>query len=454
MVVKNGRLIGFYEFLNRMSKSTLTVKAFTCILTTYAVLFCGYVSAQNVKLSELDQQLTLLESKRTQSPPFVAESLKEVSPLIKDMSVEQKYRFRLLQAHSYAMSDNLEAGIKLLVGEVSKPFVLDLAKYRTRMMSLLANIYAADNNYVEAIQTLQHLFPLLSDANDIISEVHGYTLAVELFGELGMPNEALIYANIIYKQFDQIKSPRYQCFTALDYAASIEGVYGEVVEKWSEIDALYQDAFEFCTLANEGLMIAEIALGQARMLIKRKQYVEAWELTQHGLALSSSIPYRPNIAKAHLLLAKIALYQQQPQSQLEHLDKALALSLTIENSRLLSEVYQSLAKLHEALGHTDKALAYLKGYQTHHTKILGETQRQIIALEVSTLGNLAKVRQIDELNKELNAVKAELTAAEYDHQRLMLMMSCLVTLILFTTCMVLLKRSNGADRQVFKGLKS
>ena len=75
---------------------------------------------------------------------------------------------------------------------------------------------------------------------------------------------------------------------------------------------------------------------------------------------------------------------------------------------------------------------------------------------IPTLGNLAKVRQIDELNKELNAVKAELTGAEYDHQRLMLllMISCLVTLILFATCMLLLKRRNGSDRQVFKGLKS
>lgn len=331
-----------------------------------------------------------------------------------------------------------------MVEQVSKPFTLSLIKYRTRMLSLLANIYAAGNYYTEAIQTLQVLLPLLRDANDIISEVHGYTLAIELFGELDMPNEALKYANIIYNKFDQIRLPRDQCFTALDYATSIEEVYGSVPEKWSDIDVLYQDALEFCKLASEGLMLAEISLGQARMFIKREKYTQARELAQYGLGLSSSIPYRQYIVKAHLLLAKIALYQQQSQIRLEQLNKALALSLTIDNSRLLSETYQLLAELHESLGHTDKALTYLKLYQVHYAKKFGVRQSNLIAFETAKLGDIVKTRQMERLSQDFYTVKAELKKSKRDHERMMtlLISGCLVMLTLFISCTLLLKRRN------------
>ncbi|NRD73280.1 GGDEF domain-containing protein [Shewanella sp. VB17] len=443
MVVKNGRLIGFYEFLNRMSKSTLTVKTFTCILMTYAVLFCGYVSAENVKLSELDQQLTLLESKRTQSLAFVADSLQEIKPLVNQMSAEQTYRYTLLQAHSYSMLGQSSEAISLLKQQITSSFSERLLYYKVRSVSLLANIYSYYNYFEDALKTLHLLLPLLNEINDIDTEVMGYGVVIDLFGQLNMPDESLKYAKIMYQNFNKIRSPRRKCFVAFKYAISIDGVYDLDVDKWLEVEALYQDAFDICKKNDEKIGMVGALTGRVNILLKRKEYDKAKKLTKYALGLASAIPYQYSISKSHLLLAQIAMGEGNAVLSIEEFNQSLDFALSLNDSKLFTEIYQPLAELHESLGNTDKALKYLKLYQIHYTKILGESQNHIIAFETTKLDYIEKERQIRYLNKdrELYSAKAELTESQRNNERMLFLFICggLIVLTVFAISMTLQK---------------
>ncbi|NRD73282.1 GGDEF domain-containing protein [Shewanella sp. VB17] len=442
----NGQLTHIFNLkcnaiFNGIMQRIATVKALTWFFTIYVALSCGYVSAHTFELSELDEQLSLLESKRTQSLQFVSDSLKELKPLANKMSAEQKYRYTLLLAHSKIMLGQQNEAFLLLKQQVISPFPTELMHYKARSLSLLSNGYAHYNHFADALNILHQLLTLLSEIDDIESEMEVYRIAIEIFAEMNMGTEALKYANLLYKKLDRLSSPRDQCFAMYIYADSIDNVYGLDTGKWEEIKGLYQKSFDICQLTKENMMMGAAVLAQSKIWIKRKQFVKAKELAQYGLSLASLVPYQYSMAEAHIILAQVAMGERELQLGVEELNKALDIALTLNVSTLLSKVYQPLAQLYEALGDTDKALAYLKLYQTHHSTILGETQGKIIAFEVAKLSILVDEHQIEALHKDLDVVKVELTKSQDDHQRLMLlfMISSLVALILFVGY-ILLKR--------------
>ncbi|ACA85814.1 GGDEF domain-containing protein [Shewanella woodyi] len=413
-------------------------------LFLYVINFSGGVVAESFDEASLNDKLVTLELKRTQSPQFVSDSLKDIKKLINKMSLEQRYRYVLLQAHSYGIAGKPNDAFQLLNQQLKNEFPIHLKHYKARTLSLLANSYSHYNYFSDALKTLHQLLPLLSEVNDIESEVIGYRLAIELFGELRMRNEALSYANVLYSKFDEIVSPRHKCFVAFNYAESFLGVYGSSPSLWSKVESLYANAYELCNTANEKMIMAVSALGQSNMLIKRRAFLEARELAKHGLDLSISIPYPHDIAEGYLTLARIDISESLYQAGLVELKKALDISLTLGDSKLLSKVYKPLAKLSEELGESEKALEYLKLYQQHHEKILGEIQSKIIAFETTKLDYLEKERQIRYLNKdrELYTAKAELTESQRNNERMMFLLICgsLVVLTLFAINMTLQKR--------------
>ena len=428
-------------------KIRFKVKKLKFILVFYFILFCGGVFSQTIdKLDEesLNEKLTMLELKRTQSPELVSNSLKEMSKVSSKMNLEQTYRYVLLQAHSYGIAGNPSDAFKLLNQQLKTVFPIQLIHYKARTLSLLANSYSHYNYFSEALKTLHQLLPLLSEVDDIESEVIGYRLAIELFGEVNMKREALSYANIIYRKFDQIISPRHRCFVAFNYAESFLGVYGSSPDLWLKVEGLYKNAYELCELSNEKMIMAVSALGQSNMLIKRRSFLKARELAEHGLVLSTSIPYAHDIAEAHLLLAQIDILENEFESGDRQLNKALDIALVLGDSKLLSKVYKPLSELSEKLGLNDKALEYLKLYQMHHSTILGETQSKIIAFETTKLDYLEKERQIRYLNndRELYTAKAELTESQRNIERMMFVLICgsLVILTIFAISMTLQKR--------------
>ncbi|WP_394392172.1 hypothetical protein [Shewanella woodyi] len=219
-----------------------------------------------VNSETIDNSLTRLEVIRTQSPEVVSNQLLKIAPRFDDMNQKQKYRFILLQAHSYALSGNFIESTSLLKAQLSKPFSDENVKYRTRMMSLLANTYSHYNHYVEALKTLHQLLPLLVDVDDIETEVHGYSLAAELFKQMNLHEEALKYSGALFSKIDKIKLPRHQCFTSYSYAESVNGAYGSDKTRWLQIQSLYSDSYRYCASASEEMIMAASLLGQAKIL--------------------------------------------------------------------------------------------------------------------------------------------------------------------------------------------
>ncbi|AQS38968.1 diguanylate cyclase (GGDEF) domain-containing protein [Shewanella psychrophila] len=418
--------------------------SFRQILLFSVLVFAFPLPVESLELDELDHMLTEMEGKRTQNPQFIVDSLKEIDSISEEMSEEQKYRTILLQAHSLAMNGKVEEAIDFLVFHLKVIPSTQFLFYRTRMLGLLANAYSFNNQFSLSLQTLQELLPLLGDIDDIESEVSGYRLAIELFGEVKMKQEALNYANILYDKFDHIASPRHKCFVAFYYAESFSGVYETSSSRWSEIEVLYRNAFESCEVANEKMIMASAALGQAKILINRESFLKAKGLINNALALSSSIPYPLDIAEAYLLLAKIETKNDQPRLGVEWLKKALAIGLTTTDSQLLSKIYKPLAEISEQLGHSDQALKYLKLYQERYSEILGATQSKIIAFETTKLDYLEKERQIRYLNKdrELYTAKAALNESQRSNERMMntLIVGSLVLLAIFAVVMTMQKR--------------
>lgn len=420
------------------------LKKLKIFLALTATFFCSSASSLNLDLISLDETLTVLEQKRTQSPRLIADALLEIKKLESEMSLEQQYRYTLLQAHSYTLNGNSNGAFTILNQQLKSAIPEHLRRYKTRTLSLLANSYSHFNQFSDALKVLHELLPLLSEVDDIESEVTGYRLAIELFGEVNMQNEALIYAKILYGHFDRITSPRHKCFVAFNYAESYFGVYSFSSSRWSEIESLYENVYDLCNAANEKMIMAAAALGQSKVLINRQLFEQAKSLAEHALELSSSIPYPHDMAEANLLLAKIEIQSGQQLSGVERLEKALEIGLKLDDSKLLSKIYKPLAELSEGLGESSEALEYLKLYQKHHSKILGETQSKIIAFETTKLDYLEKERQIRYLNKdrELYTAKAALTESQRNNERMMntLIVGGLVLLGIFAGVMTLQRR--------------
>lgn len=414
----------------------------TRLLCLFALLFS--ISVQSVEFGELDETLNVMERKRTQDPEYIVNSLIKLESLFAEMTQSQKYRIILLKAHSLGMNNKIDDAIELLNRHVNNNYSLELQFYRARMLSLLANSYAFNNQFSKSLQTLQELLPLLADIDDIESEIAGYRLAIEIFSQVKLQQEALHYANNLYQKFDKITLPRHKCFVIFHYSQSLEGVYGSLESKWSEVQGLYKNAYELCNLANEKMIMAGAALGQARMLINKKSFTQAKELVINAKKLATSLPYPHDIANAYVLLAQIEAHNGQSKVQFEILDKALNIAVKLGDSKLLSQVYKPLAEVSEELGQNDNALEYLKLYQKNHEKILGETQNKIIAFETTKLDYLEKEREIRYLNhdRELYTAKAELTESQRNIERMLfvLISGSLVILTIFAISMTLQKR--------------
>lgn len=394
--------------------------------------------------NDIDTILLSLESVRTQSPQFVTDSLSSLSQNFVKFNQEQKYRFILLRAHSYALSGKSDEAINLLKNELYKKFHESHLKYKTRILYLLANTYSHFNQYADALQTLHLLLPLLSDINDIESEVYGYTLATELFGQIQLNDEALQYAEYLLQKFDSIILPRHKCFASFNYAESYNGVYEDKKESWYEIKNLYQVAYDHCNEASEKMIMAVSLLGRASIFVKLHDLKKARETVELAIKLSMSVPYALDIAEAHILYSQIEQLVHQPSKALKHVLIAMNIAEEQEEIQLLARTNKLASELYEELGQTDKALESLKLYQKNYSKVLGETQSKIIAFETTKLDYLEKERQIRYLNKdrELYTAKAALTESQRRNERMMntLIFGGLVVLAIFALVMTMQKR--------------
>ncbi|WP_394392173.1 GGDEF domain-containing protein [Shewanella woodyi] len=175
-----------------------------------------------------------------------------------------------------------------------------------------------------------------------------------------------------------------------------------------------------------------------------KDFGSAREKIGEAIKLSIAIPYLLDVAGAYILLSEIERAENNNKLALSNINRALDIAVTLKDEGVLAVIYKSLSELNEKLGTTDNALSYLKLYQQHHEKILGETQSKIIAFETTKLDYLEKERQIRYLNKdrELYTAKAELTESQRNNERMMFLLICgsLVVLTLFAINMTLQKR--------------
>ncbi|WP_064791870.1 GGDEF domain-containing protein [Shewanella woodyi] len=429
------------------SSVTLCILVLSSLNITFAT-----TQSLNTKLDEqlvfnteqVDELLTYLEDIRTQEPEKVARELIGLDKSFSKMTKEQQYRLHLLQSHSYALSGEMDKSLLLLSQNLNKPFQKNMLYFKARMLYLQANIYSHFNNYIESLKSLHQLLPLLSKVDDIESEVYGYSLAVELFEQIDLNDEALKYAKILFGKYERLQRPRHKCFALYSYVNSQFGKNGSEKNQWAEFESLYQESFNQCKLANEKMMMALSLLGKATILMQREQFEKAKSISTAALELSVSIPYDIISIESYLLLAEIERKELRLVKSQEVARKALDLSLAASAHELTTRIYLLLSKLSEELNQTNIALKYLKLYQYSYSKLLNETQSKIIAFETTKLDYLEKERQIRYLNKdrELYTAKAELTESQRNNERMMFLLICgsLVVLTLFAINMTLQKR--------------
>ncbi|WP_299490472.1 GGDEF domain-containing protein [uncultured Shewanella sp.] len=405
--------------------------------------------ANNKQIEIFEQELSALEKVTMSSPAHVVKALVEMAPDLSKMPLEFQYRYWLLQAHSFTLTNKSEQAISLLKQKLETSVTAGALTYHAKMLVLLASIYSFDNRYFEAMQILHQLLPKLTQVQDINTEVSGYRQVIELFGLMKMHDEALKYAHTLYAKLDNIHTPRFRCFASSIYAESMDNVNRKNQAEWPKLFKLYTDALYECQQADETMMMSVALRGQAALLIEQNELIVARNKLERALALSLAVSYEYDVASALILLAKVDMQEQQLITAKARLLKALSMANVLKDQELLARIYLPLSVLSEKLGETPEALNYRKLYQENYFAVLGETQSLIIAFETSKLDFLEKERQLSFLNRERDLYLANKQIAERERTNMLLFVTLLVGGVFF---LVILAAVSVKQKRTYKRL--
>ncbi|MEN4905037.1 GGDEF domain-containing protein [Luteimonas sp. TWI1416] len=382
------------------------------------LLLVGIVLSQVALAGDaLDALIEEASALRTSDPQRVDALLRDMAGHLETATEAQRARVQLLRVHrmmtsgqSAIATDQLTA----LLASTADP----VARFETA--SMLANIYAVQRRFEDALRMLETMLPLADQVEDAQLRHRGLMVAAIVYNQVGEFGQAQQYAERVLREDPDGRN-----------ACAAGGVLLEAINGLGQsfTDAAGQSALDRCTAQGEPIFAGFVRLHIARQWDTRGRWEEALALLGGGLAAVERTGYPFLIAQTRAALAALSQRAGQPAAARAHAEAALANSQDATSTEARVTAHRVQYELALAKGDAVAALAAYRQYVDAERAHFNDVKTREMAYQVVRHQSLQQAQQIELLRQKNQLLELERSVTEQRARSWLLLTLVLVGLV-------------------------
>lgn len=400
-------------------------------------LFLLPVFAEEISTSNIDDLLLRTDKIRSSNPLEFSSSLKKLNQ-VKNLSVNQNYFLKYLNAYNYAFTGNYEKAIKISK-EIMESNASDNIKFRANLT--LLNTFSVTKNWAAGMSYLSEnnrLYPQFENEElyqmGVLASLHTYNLYQQHTRVIEL-SEKLSSVRF---------TPRNKCMKSLF-----------VLEAKLKLNLL----IDYSPEINKGIKVCE-KINEHAMASLIRLYLAIFYLNENDptRALDVLLIHLPNMEKASYPRLTIELYSTVA-TAFFHKDninraeefalKAVNYTQGLETTKPVVDAYQLLYTIEKSRGNTSAALTYHEKYTTADKAYMDEVSAKQVAFQLAQHKQAEQAQQIQYLDEKNNLLEIEKELVEARDRNNKLLVALLTAVVIILMLIVYrIKVSNKKLREL------
>jgi diguanylate cyclase (GGDEF)-like protein len=363
--------------------------AFFAISILLASLLAGTLSATVPATVDPEQLLSRADAIKTSNHAEFAELLKQLDGEATELSAEQQWYLRFLDAWEAAYSGDYKTATTSLNAIMDQSPSTTL---RFRAGATLVNMLGIGHRYEEAFARLSQLLDQLPEVDDKEARFQGLGEAAQLYIEAGQYDLALNYANQLLAENS---TGEYACkgrYLVLD-ARYRSG-------KLQDIARQFQEGIDVCVGVGGTLFANGIRADMARFEIEQGRAAAAISLLQRNYAEVLDAKYQSLISQFDALLAMAYWKDGQVALAERFAHDAINSSIRGEYTESLTTAYELLYRIKLQQRDFAAALSWHEKYMAADKADLNDVSTKALAYQVVKQQVQAKKLEVETLGKQ------------------------------------------------------
>lgn len=360
------------------------------------LLLLGSAWAPAVLAAEdLDALIAQASALRTSDPQRVDALLHEMSRSLDVATDAQRAQVQILRAHRLMTS-----GQSVIATDELMTLLASSADPVTRFetSSMLANIYAVQRRFEDALRMMETMLPLADQVEDAELRHRGLMVAAIVYNQVGEFRLARQYAERVLRD---APGGRNACAAGGVVLEAINGL------EQSFTDATGQAALSRCEAQGEPIFSGFIRLHIARQWQARSRWNEALTLLSGGLVEVEQTGYPFLIAQTRAALASLTEQAGQTAAAHAHAEAALANSHDATSTEARVTAHRVQYELAMAEQNPAAALAAYRLYTEADRAHFNDVKSREMAYQVVRHQSLQQAQQIELLRQKNQLLELE-----------------------------------------------
>ncbi|WP_394004867.1 diguanylate cyclase [Luteimonas sp. WGS1318] len=382
-----------------------------CLLSAFLAFVLGYAGGA-LAYPPLDLLIDEADALRTSDPKRVDALLGQMDGMLNRATSEQIGRIRLLRVHR-----SITSGKSALAISELQQVLENSPDTRTRFAaaSMLANTYAVQRQFEDALRALDAMLPLADGMEDRDLKHRGLMVAAIVYNQVGEYSLALRHADAVAG--DQ-PSERTACAIA-----------GVTLEAQNGLGRSFDD-----TLALEGvrqcdgepIIAAFVRWHLASQMERQGRVSDASTLLSEHLEEVEATGYPFIIAQYHAMLAELALKAGDQRAARFHSEEALAISNEAMSAEAVVKAHHVQYLLSLEDGNMAAALSAYRLYAEAERAHFNDVKSREMAYQVVRHQSLQQAQQIELLHQKNQLLELQKRVTEQRAQNWLLLALVLI----------------------------
>ncbi len=397
----------------------------------FLCVFPLLIIAQENKLQPLGEpqyitdELLRLESLRLNDPKAFSEGLEALGFDQIKMSSYQQCHYTFLKSYQKAFKGESLEAIELMENLI--PNCEDL-RVRIRVNALIANIAVIGGDYIKASNNIDLVIQNAEQTSDVTSKLLAYSVAAIVYNLLDQRELGVKYSQLLYNL-----EPSEKNLCHLHYSSNVHHLDKDNPPiDFSKISSMSEQ----CRASGNLLYSQFIVLDNIKWKLTQEQIDPATmdEIRQTLEALNdeiSSSPYQNILGIFAAVKAKYHWLNGETESAEQRALKSIQLNQNLGITEQLIMALEVLENVAKSKGDYVSSYDYLNQKNEAELKMYDQSQAKQMAFMTVKHSNLAKVFEIEQLNrqKEVLELEKQLAKQEANNQRLVILL--ILTLVGF-----------------------
>ena len=397
------------------------------------ILFFSFMpfilNAEENSATQIYKSLENADKVRTSEPDKFSKLLSELSKKTAQMSAQENYYLKYLQAYELIFAGKAKEALPLFKSIISTHEANTLIKFRSRLT--LINLYGIKQNWAAGLSHLSYLLDDIPKISDNKVKVNGLIVAAIFYNQIGQYNLGLKYA----EQLEKIaREERNICMTA-----TIEIESKLQLNLLNEDESYIRDAIALCK--NEAIAANFIRSYIAKFNLENNRPLEVINSLTPYLAEIEATKYPRLIVEIYTSLAQAYWLQNDLENTQKFAFKSKLVGENIKTTQAVVTAYKLLYQVAKKRNKYQMALMYNEIYSKLDKTYINEIKAKHLAFQLAEHQAIEQKNRIDLLNEKNNLLttEQELIKTNAENTRLIIMVLALTLLVLLFWGIRLLK---------------